>query len=581
MESVGRPGGAGFPANPLHWTETQLAAFLQSRGLPRSTAQAFEDHLVNGLVAVDLSPEDLASMGICDDFQQRRLLLELRQLFASGDDAGLLSKLDAFLPEVQPQAPTALLKWPESSKAKPVSPYLQGLGGRARRPKPKMAAPEGRPENPAQQTAAAVASLAGGLHASDVQAAILAALPGALEAYLVPKLHPSVPSAPKHAPQKPSPRPGARRPATGQARWHATQGWDPCRPAIICEARPFEESPASEAGCNDEVAKEHGDTIQGMEDEARALVPLLQAMQLPDDKSKQGSTPRARVEELEAQLQVLRDSLQDATRERADLNRKLQASTDRCQALERQLGSNQRQCDELLKELQEANEHREQQRATMESLRADLLAQQQQLQQQQQQQSGQQLNQQQLQMRETCSQCSLLAFTPSADTQTERPDACSSPGPPPALPPRLRRDEADRSVGSSSGAEVVVGNLTASFEAVWQQDPGSLVGGRSSSQRELDHICDEFRLQVRDIVAARLPRPQSSASAGASARRSSATLDEMVTSEQASSERFPILIAASQEASFPELPSQFVDATVAGLAESVLAAEEQVSDNNS
>jgi len=574
MEFVERRGGAGFTANPLHWTESQLGAFLQSRGLPRSTAQAFEDHLVNGLVAVDLSPEDLTSMGICDDFQQRRLLLELRQLFAGGDD-GLLIKLETFLPEVQPQVPPALSKRPESSKARPVSPYSQSLGAKARRPKPKIATPEGRTEelgfSPAQQATAAAASLAGGLHASDVQAAILAALPGALEAYLVPKLYPSVPSAPKYAPQKPSPRPGARRPGTGQARWQATQGWARCRPASGCEARPFEENPASQAECIYVVAKEHGVSTADMEDEARALVPLLQTIQLPDDESKQGSTPSARVEELEAQLQSTRASLQDASRERADLNRKLHDSTDRCKSLEMQLGSNQRHFDELMKELQEANELKEKQGATMESLRADLLAHQQQL----QQQSHQQLHQQQLQVRGTSSQCSLLAFTPSADTQTERLDSYSSPGQPPALPPRPRRDEADRSVGSSSGADAVVGNLTASLEAAWQPDLGSLGGARSSSQRQLDQICDEFRLQVRDLVATRPPRPQSSASADAIVTRSSAGVDETAKLEEASIEQVPIRIAASQEASCTELPSQFV----AELAELVLATEEQVSDN--
>eukprot|EP00429_Kryptoperidinium_foliaceum_P043022 CAMPEP_0176126074 /NCGR_PEP_ID=MMETSP0120_2-20121206/63625_1 /TAXON_ID=160619 /ORGANISM="Kryptoperidinium foliaceum, Strain CCMP 1326" /LENGTH=69 /DNA_ID=CAMNT_0017460983 /DNA_START=54 /DNA_END=259 /DNA_ORIENTATION=+ len=56
----------GFGGDPRTWTESQLSGWLLDRGLPEEIAHAFEAHLVNGLLGVDLSQEDLGSMGITD-----------------------------------------------------------------------------------------------------------------------------------------------------------------------------------------------------------------------------------------------------------------------------------------------------------------------------------------------------------------------------------------------------------------------------------------------------------------------------------------------------------------------------------
>eukprot|EP00435_Cladocopium_sp_Y103_P067840 s662_g30.t1 len=56
--------GEFFHLSPVYWTESELARWLECRGLPPCIARAFEefywgkDHLVNGLVAVDLRVEE-------------------------------------------------------------------------------------------------------------------------------------------------------------------------------------------------------------------------------------------------------------------------------------------------------------------------------------------------------------------------------------------------------------------------------------------------------------------------------------------------------------------------------------------
>lgn len=73
--------------DPRAWSDGDLAQWLVSRGLPPDIPRAFEAHLVNGLLAEDLSEVDLASMGITDALHQRRVTLELRQLFSQGGGA--------------------------------------------------------------------------------------------------------------------------------------------------------------------------------------------------------------------------------------------------------------------------------------------------------------------------------------------------------------------------------------------------------------------------------------------------------------------------------------------------------------
>lgn len=83
--SGSRHGTADTSSDPRAWSEGDLAQWLAVRGLPPDIPRAFEAHLVNGLLAEDLSETDLASMGIADALHQRRVILELRQLFLGGE----------------------------------------------------------------------------------------------------------------------------------------------------------------------------------------------------------------------------------------------------------------------------------------------------------------------------------------------------------------------------------------------------------------------------------------------------------------------------------------------------------------
>lgn len=68
------------------WNEAQLSAWLTGRGLPIEIARAFERHLVNGMVAVDLNVEDLLSMGVMDEATVHHVLHELSKLFTATDE---------------------------------------------------------------------------------------------------------------------------------------------------------------------------------------------------------------------------------------------------------------------------------------------------------------------------------------------------------------------------------------------------------------------------------------------------------------------------------------------------------------
>lgn len=84
----------GQSGDPRLWNETQVSSWLLERGLPDEIAHAFEAHLVNGLLGFDLSKDDLISMGISDPMHQRRVSMELQQLFGTAEPE-FLRKLGA------------------------------------------------------------------------------------------------------------------------------------------------------------------------------------------------------------------------------------------------------------------------------------------------------------------------------------------------------------------------------------------------------------------------------------------------------------------------------------------------------
>jgi len=73
---------ASLDVDPLSWGQEHVVEWLVDRGLPEEIVATFEAHLVNGMVAATLSEDDLAAMGILHPLHQRRVLCELRQLFA-------------------------------------------------------------------------------------------------------------------------------------------------------------------------------------------------------------------------------------------------------------------------------------------------------------------------------------------------------------------------------------------------------------------------------------------------------------------------------------------------------------------
>ncbi|CAK9095673.1 unnamed protein product [Durusdinium trenchii] len=185
-----------YQISPVYWTESEVSRWLQSRGLPLPITNAFEDHLVNGLVAIDLNDEDLLSMGVDNVLHRRRALMELRQLFGwkvwddtvKSIDPDLLTTTasGALRPPAPPPVPPAEGA-PEPRRARPKSPYLVKLR-RARPTTPqKVAAHPEAPTLSARARRAAAASLVGPLGA-DFEAALLRALPVAIEKLGSPRL---------------------------------------------------------------------------------------------------------------------------------------------------------------------------------------------------------------------------------------------------------------------------------------------------------------------------------------------------------------------------------------------------------
>lgn len=140
-------GDAGQdPGDPRRWSETQLCNWLLSRRVPASVANAFKEHLVNGLLGVDLNEDDLSSMGIVDASQQKRVLIELRFLF------GAASEGDAGQRQVTCNPPTSRTN---GSRALPTATAVhqpgrpQSAKGQGTRPSPYLnAVPLGRRSRP-------------------------------------------------------------------------------------------------------------------------------------------------------------------------------------------------------------------------------------------------------------------------------------------------------------------------------------------------------------------------------------------------------------------------------------------------
>lgn len=126
----------GFPgandskgsSDPRSWSEEDLGRWLASRGLPPDIPKAFEVHLVNGLLAEDLNEMDLASMGITDALHQRRVTLELRQLFSSGTHGACSKSLRKDL-SIRALAPAAT----------PAPAYPAAPTARRAKPRPQSA----------------------------------------------------------------------------------------------------------------------------------------------------------------------------------------------------------------------------------------------------------------------------------------------------------------------------------------------------------------------------------------------------------------------------------------------------------
>jgi len=138
-------GGPDVDKDPRSWSESQLGLWLVGRGLPVSIARAFEAHLVNGLVAVDLNEDDLASMSITDQFHQRRVLKELRALLSSAVVGEVKhSNLSQDLSR-QPSAPQSVCELPSGTTvpAAAVTPRQPAL-----RPQATPSRPQSVPSRP-------------------------------------------------------------------------------------------------------------------------------------------------------------------------------------------------------------------------------------------------------------------------------------------------------------------------------------------------------------------------------------------------------------------------------------------------
>mmetsp|Transcript_73824 Transcript_73824/g.238599 ORF Transcript_73824/g.238599 Transcript_73824/m.238599 type:complete len:395 (+) Transcript_73824:2-1186(+) len=159
-QDVERLAATQLPASansddPRRWSESQLGLWLVDRGLPVGIARTFEAHLVNGLVAADLTEADVASMGISDPFHQRRVVREIRLLLesasaavpssppmASGHRLSCASSCDTVstngLGAAIPRRP------PIRPQSAPLRPQLPPQGHAGQRPPPRHLVHQGR-----------------------------------------------------------------------------------------------------------------------------------------------------------------------------------------------------------------------------------------------------------------------------------------------------------------------------------------------------------------------------------------------------------------------------------------------------
>lgn len=114
--------------DPWAWSEVELSRWLAYRCLPSEIPKAFEVHLVNGLLAEDLNGDDLAAMGITDALHQRRVILELRQLFGGSMSRSCSRTLRADI------SSTACSPLPAAPPTRPAAPPTK-----CPRPRPQSA----------------------------------------------------------------------------------------------------------------------------------------------------------------------------------------------------------------------------------------------------------------------------------------------------------------------------------------------------------------------------------------------------------------------------------------------------------
>lgn len=109
-----------------------MGHWLSDRGLPSFVAEAFKEHLVNGLLASDLTCNDLASMGIQDASLQNKVLTELLLLFSPQHREHARSRQAPRSPRSAPRSPRSVR--PQSAGAARPSPYANAVPFRRKRP---------------------------------------------------------------------------------------------------------------------------------------------------------------------------------------------------------------------------------------------------------------------------------------------------------------------------------------------------------------------------------------------------------------------------------------------------------------
>eukprot|EP00931_Biecheleriopsis_adriatica_P108110 TRINITY_DN8244_c0_g1_i1.p1 TRINITY_DN8244_c0_g1~~TRINITY_DN8244_c0_g1_i1.p1 ORF type:complete len:655 (-),score=164.87 TRINITY_DN8244_c0_g1_i1:24-1721(-) len=517
-------------------------------------------------------------MGICDDFQQRRLQLELRQLFGGCEKQDSPWKQVQTVPAEMPQAcgggcqAEAPHRVPQTPPKKSMADRLQGAKNNRdqkqspyRAPQPRVqksrprSAPHGacqvkskRQSLSAEEATAAAASLVGGLHPSDIQEAILVALPEALQSLMaggkppitvVPT--PSMPRKPLQ-PRRPAPRwqvaestnaPKSCQPSAGGAVAHFGSQQESSLPG---ESTPWSESCTEGAvmvprvhntwdtSCSEKSVNGSGEAQSMAEQEKRT--------------------------ELQALLQLAHNSLADAARERESLRKELHEVHKHQEEMEQRLAASEREREGLLRQLQEAQrcegelhatrQQCQREKAAAESLRQLAADYEKRWRLAEEELAATQHQDPALASALRAPQTPQRLYARGDDDEDGAPEICFAP----------LRQAVSKQPGFASGdgeGDDCTANLSFSFDAVSKEEreetpiprqapspeqrceesqgvqrcrPGeslllsspelSISASRGSSQQQLEQICDEFRLQVRDLVTQKLPSSEPAAAQG-------------------------------------------------------------------